>query len=152
MAKMLICYYTRTRHTEHMAQAVAEGAGQVKGVQVDLKAVDKVTAADLPGYDAIIMGSPTYYGTMAAELKKLLDESVAFHGQLDGKVGGAFASSGNVGGGNETTVLDHGMVIQGTPRGDHYGPVAIGDVDDRAKDGCQKLGRLVANLAIKLHG
>jgi len=159
MAKMLICYYTRTKHTEHMAQAIAEGAGEIEGVRVDLKAVDKVPAADLLEYDAIVMGSPTYYGTMAAELKKLLDESVAFHGQLDGKVGGAFASSANVGGGNETTVLDilkamliHGMIIQGTPSGDHYGPVAIGDVDGRAKEGCLKLGRLVANLAVKLHG
>jgi multimeric flavodoxin WrbA len=69
-------------------------------------------------------GSPTYYGTMAWELKKLLDESVKFHGKLRGKVGGAFTSSANVGGGNETTVLDilkalliHGMVVARRPPG-----------------------------------
>ncbi len=156
--KMLICYYTRTKHTEHMAEAVAEGARQVAGLEVDVKPIGEVEAHHLLGYDAIVMGSPTYYGTMAAELKRLLDDSVAFHGQFNGKVGGAFASSANVGGGNETTVLDilkamlvHGMVIQGSPTGDHYGPVAIGEPDSRAKSQCGNLGKIVGELAVKLH-
>lgn len=159
MAKMLVCYYSRTKHTEHMAEAVGEGAREVSGAEVEVLPVGNVAARDLLGYDAIAMGSPTYYGTMAAELKQLLDESVAFHGQLEGKVGGAFASSANVGGGNETTVLDilkalliHGMVIQGTASGDHYGPVAIGDIDERSRTECLKLGKTVAELAVKLHG
>jgi NAD(P)H dehydrogenase (quinone) len=159
MAKMLICYYTRTKHTEHMAEAVAEGAKSVSPVQVDLRPIAKVKPSDLLGYDAIVMGSPTYYGSMAAELKQLFDESVAFHGQLNGKVGGAFTSSANIGGGNETTVLDilkamliHGMVVQGSPTGDHYGPVAIGDVDSRSRAQCVNLGKIVAQLAVKLHG
>ena len=114
-----------------MAKAVAKGASQVRKAKVEVKLVDKVQPKDLRSYDAIIMGSPTYYGTMAAELKQLIDESVAFHGKLSGKVGGAFSSSANVGGGNETTVMDilkamliHGMVIQGSATGDHYGPVS----------------------------
>lgn len=159
MAKMLICYYSRTGHTEHMARAVADGAAGVAGAEAVVKAVADVEARELLDYDAVVLGSPTYYGSMAAELKKLLDESVAFHGQLAGKVGGAFSSSANVGGGNETTVLDilkalliHGMVIQGSAGGDHYGPVAIGDVDDRSKGECRKLGRAVAELAGRLHG
>ena len=159
MAKMLVCYYSRSGHTEHMAEAVADGAREVEQVAVETKPVAGIAARDLLGYDAIALGSPTYYGTMAAEVKQLLDESVAFHGQLDGKVGGAFSSSANVGGGNETTVLDilkamliHGMVVQGSPSGDHYGPVAIGDVDERSAGECRKLGKLVAELAVKLHG
>ena len=159
MAKMLICYYSRTKHTRHMAEAVADGARKVSGLQVDLKAVAQTKADELLGYDAILMGSPTYYGSMAAELKKLLDESVAFHGKLEGKVGGAFSSSANVGGGNETTVLDiinamliHGMVVQGNSAGDHYGPVAIGDVDERSREQCAQLGRRAGELAVKLHG
>ena len=159
MAKMLVCYYSRTKHTEHMAEAVAEGARTVSGVTVDLKPIGKMEARDLLGYDAIVMGSPTYYGSMAAQVKQLIDESVQFHGQLDGKVGGAFASSANVGGGNETTVLDilkamliHGRVVPGSPTGDHYGPVAIGDVDQRSRGECTKLGKLVAQLAARLHG
>lgn len=159
MAKILVCYYSRTKHTENMAKAVAAAAGQVDGADVDLLPIGKVAAGDLLGYDAIVMGSPTYYGSMAAELKQLIDESVAFHGRLAGKVGGAFASSANVGGGNETTVLDilkalliHGMVIPGMATGDHYGAVAIGDPDDRARAQCANLGRTVAELTVKLHG
>lgn len=157
--KMLICYYSRTQHTQHMADAVAEGAGQIEGVEVAVRPVGEVDPAELPGFDAIVIGSPTYYGTMAAEVKRLIDESVAFHGQLEGKVGGAFTSSANVGGGNETTVMDilramlvHGMVIQGSVTGDHYGPVAIGEVDERSTAQCVRLGRTVGRLAVRLHG
>jgi NAD(P)H dehydrogenase (quinone) len=159
MAKILVCYYSRSGNTERMAEAVGEGAREVAGAEVDVLPVGKLTARDLLGYDAIAMGSPTYYGSMAAELKTLLDESVAFHGQLQGKVGGAFASSANVGGGNETTVMDilkalliHGMVVPGRSDGDHYGPVAIGAPDERASKQCAAMGRVVAELAVKLHG
>jgi len=159
MAKMLIAYYSRSGHTQHMAEAVAEGAKEVEGVAVEVKAVADVAAKDLLAYDAIVLGSPTYYGLPAAEVKKLLDDSVGLHGQLAGKVGGAFSSSANVGGGNETTVmaliqalLIHGMVVQGSASGDHYGPVAIGDLDDRSRGQCAALGRSIAALAVKLHG
>ncbi len=159
MAKILICYYSRTQHTQRMAEAVAKGAAEIANTDVQIKSVDEIQPNDLRSYDAIIMGSPTYYGSMAAELKKLIDESVAFHGKLAGKVGGAFSSSANVGGGNETTVMDilkamliHGMVIQGSAMGDHYGPVAVGDVDARVTKQCTRLGKSVAALAVKLHG
>ena len=159
MAKILVCYYTRTKNTEKMAEAVVEGAKKVAQASVDIKSVQQLKPRDLLAYDAIIMGSPTYYGTMAAELKKLIDDTVEFHGQLTGKVGGAFSSSANVGGGNETTVMDilktmliHGMVIQGSAQGDHYGPVAVGQVDKRAATQCLNLGKSVAQLAVKLHG
>ncbi len=159
MARMLICYYTRTKNTEHMAESVAEGTKEIDALEVEVKPVSEVEARSLLDYDAIIMGSPTYYGTMAAEVKQLLDESVAIHGQLAGKVGGAFSSSANVGGGNETTVMDiikamliHGMVVPGSASGDHYGPVAIGDVDERARKQCLNLGKLVGQLTVKLHG
>lgn len=159
MAKILVCCYSRTKHTEHMAEAVAQGAGEVDGAEVERTTADKVQAARLVDYDAIVLGSPTYYGTMSAEIKRLLDDSVRVQGQLAGKVGGAFSSSANVGGGNETTVLDllkalliHGMVVPGSATGDHYGPVAVGDPDARAIEECKKLGRTVAELAVKLHG
>ena len=159
MAKMLVCYHSRTQHTAHMAEAIGQAAAEAKGMEVDVLPVGKVEPRDLLDYDAIILGSPTYYGTMAAELKALIDESVAFHGQLAGKVGGAFASSANVGGGNETTVTDilhalliHGMVVLGVASGDHYGPVAIGDLDDRARQQCSRYGVAVAELTARLHG
>ena len=94
---------------------------------------------------------------MAAEIKKLLDQSVKFHGRLDGKIGAAFASSANVGGGNETTILDilnamliHGMIIQGDSQGDHYGAVSIDAPDSRATKQCTRLGSRVAKLVKRL--
>jgi len=159
MAKMLVCYYSRTKHTEQMAESVAAGAKATKGVSVDVKPVQDLPCEALLDYDAIVVGSPTYYGTMAAEIKRLFDESVKFHGQLNGKVGGAFASSGCLGGGNETTVLDilkamliHGMVVQGSPAGAHYGAVSVGEVDAHDREQCAKFGDLLGNLAVKMHG
>ncbi len=159
MAKMLICYYTRTGNTENMANSIAQGAADVAGVEVHPRAVSDVPVKSLIDYDAIIMGSPVYYGGMAAELKKLIDDSIGFHGALSGKVGGAFASSANIGGGNETTILDilnalivHGMIVKGDPRGDHYGPVSINAPDERATKQCLRYGKMVAELTLKLHG
>jgi len=159
MAKILIVYYSRSGNTKAMAEYVESGVKEVADVTVSTLAVDKVSAKDLLDYDGIIMGSPVYYGGMASELKKLIDDSVVYHGKLSGKVGGGFASSGNVGGGNETTIMDilkalliHGMIVPGHYRGDHYGPVAIGKPDERSRGECRKLGKMVAELTVRLHG
>jgi len=156
MAKILVVYDSRTGNTEKMARLVARGVREA-GAQVDVKKVGETTVEELLNYEGIIAGSPTYYGHMSAALKGLFDDSVKFHGKLAGKVGGAFSSSANIGGGNETTIvgilqcmLIHGMVVQGTPAGDHYGPVAIGAPDDRAGEQCVSLGRRVAELVRKL--
>lgn len=158
MTKVLIIYFSKSGNTKKMAEAVAEGA-QSQKVSVTLKSVEKVSVQELREFDAIVIGSPTYYGTMAYQLKRLLDESAQFHGELEGKVGAAFASSANIAGGNETTVLDivnamliHGMVVQGDSLGDHYGPVSIGAPDGRALKECVRLGQRTAALAQKLGG
>ena len=157
MPTILIIYYSRTGNTEKMAQHVARGVKEVKGVQCIVKPVEEVTPDELLQVDGIIFGSPVYYGTMAAEIKKLIDESVTYHGELDGKVGAAFASSGGPHGGNETTVVDmlrallvHGMVVQGNPNGDHYGAVAVGVPDEREQEECASLGRRTASLLLRL--
>lgn len=154
--KILVIYYSRSGTTEKMAKVVSQGITQ-EDVSVDVKKVGNVKADDLLKYDGIVVGSPTYYGTMSYELKKLIDESVKFHGKLDGKVAGAFSSSANVGGGNETTILDilnvfliHGCIIQGDPKGDHYGPVAVGSVDERANKQCLRFGQRIARLVKKV--
>lgn len=159
MPSVLVTYYSRSGNTAKMAEAVAEGARGVAGVTVDLRPCTEVTPDELVKYDGIIMGSPVYFGSMAAELKTLIDESVKHYGQFTGKVGGAFASSGAIGGGTETTVLDilkamliHGMIVQGTTKGAHYGAVAFGPPDDRAVNDCRGLGRRVAELVVKLAG
>ncbi|MBN1353117.1 MAG: NAD(P)H-dependent oxidoreductase [Candidatus Omnitrophica bacterium] len=156
MAKVLVTYYSGSGNTGKMAEKIAE-AVKKENVDVTLKEVGSVKAGELTGYDGVIIGSPTYYGTMAWQVKKLLDESVSLHGSLKGKVGGAFSSAANIGGGNETTITDilnalliHGMIIQGEPMGDHYGPVAIGSPDARSLKCCERLGKNIANLVKKL--
>ena len=159
MAKVIIVYHSRSGNTQKMAEAVSAGVSQVDGADVILKKVDDASPDDMLSADAVIMGSPVYYGTMAAELKKLIDDSVKFHGKLDGKVGGAFASAGVMGGGLETTVTDilrallvHGMIVKGSHKGAHYGPVSVGAPDEASLDRCRKLGKDVAELTVKLHG
>ncbi|UCC33720.1 MAG: NAD(P)H-dependent oxidoreductase [Candidatus Bathyarchaeota archaeon] len=150
-------YYSRSGNTEKMAGHIADGALEEKNVEVDVKPVRDVQVEELLNADGIVIGSPTYYGSMASEIKKLLDDSIKFHGKLDGKVGGAFSSSGNIGGGNETTIMNilnamliHGMIVQGTPKGDHYGPVAIEEPDKRSQRLCQEYGQRIAKLVLKL--
>lgn len=152
MKKAIVVYYSRSGNTKDMAGLIAQGI-EKGGVDVDIRKVQEISADDLLKYEAIVVGSPTYYGTMAAQIKKMWDDSVKFHGSLDGKIGAAFSSSANVGGGNETTILDilnamliHGMVIQGDPQGDHYGVVSVGPADSRVKKQCMRMGERIARL------
>ncbi|MDD5432334.1 MAG: NAD(P)H-dependent oxidoreductase [Candidatus Omnitrophica bacterium] len=156
MAKILVIYYSRSGNTKKMAELVVEGIKK-EGVEAVIKDVSGVAVDELLKVEGIIIGSPTYYGTMSAEIKKLFDDTVKIHGKLEGKIGAAFSSSANVGGGNETTVLDilkamliHGMVILGDSQGDHYGPVAIGSPDSRSTKECIRLGERTAQLVKKL--
>lgn len=156
MAKILVVYYSSTGNTKKMAESVVRGIKK-EGVDVVLEDVKDVKVDELLQYEGIVIGSPTYYGTMAWQIKKLLDDSVKFHGKLNGKIGAAFSSSANIGGGNETTILDilnamliHGMIIQGDPQGDHYGPVAVGAPDARATRQCERLGSRLAKLVKRI--
>jgi len=158
MATVGVIYYSRTGNTQKMAQSVAQGVKE-EGVEVVIKKAEDASPEDFLKWEGIIVGSPTYYGLLASPLKSLFDESVKYHGRLEGKVGGAFASSGNIGGGNETTLLSilemmliHGMVVQGTSQGDHYGPVSIGSPDERVKSQCIALGKRVAKLIKRTTG
>lgn len=153
---VLVCYYSRSGNTKKMAHAIAEGVKNV-GLEVDVKKVEEIKPADLLGYHGIIFGSPTYYGLMSAEMKKLIDESVKYHGQLSGKVGGAFTSSGSIGGGGETTILSileaflvHGMVVMGQSGTFHYGPVSIGEPNEKVIKLCIKYGEKLTLLTKKL--
>jgi len=156
MAQVLILYFSHSGNTARMADIVAEGVRE-SGAKVVVKDVKKADVDELLKAEGIIIGSPTYYGTMAAEIKKFIDESVKHHGKLVGKVGGAFASSGGLAGGNETTVLDivkalliHGMIIPGNVEGDHYGAVAVGAPDKRSAKQCRILGKIVGDLCVRL--
>ncbi len=143
MTKVLVLYYSTYGHTETMAYAAAEGAREagaeavVKRVpelvphEVAVKSHYKVDQPapvadpnELVDYDAIIFGTPTRYGNMAAQMKNFLDQTGALwaQGKLVGKVGSVFSSSATQHGGQESTILTfhpvllhHGMVIVGLP-------------------------------------
>lgn len=157
MPKLLIIYDSDTGNTEKMANAVAEGARTVDGVDVVVKRVEKTSLDDLLGADGIIIGSPTYYGVMTAKIKQLLDESVKLHGKLDGKVGAAFTSSGGIATGAETTILSilqaflvHGMIVQGRAKHKHYGAAAVSAPDEKEIKDAQNLGIRTAQLILRI--
>ncbi|MCF7873519.1 MAG: NAD(P)H-dependent oxidoreductase [Candidatus Omnitrophica bacterium] len=150
--KVIVLYYSPGGTTKRIAELIA-GFLKKEKVEVDIADTGSFEAKKLVNYDGIIVGSPTYYGTLAASVKELFDQSVAFHGKLDGKVGAAFSTSRNLAGGNETTILSileamliHGMVIQGDFKGDHYGPVAVEKVDYRVEQNCQRVTQRFVRL------
>jgi NAD(P)H dehydrogenase (quinone) len=156
--KILVVYDSRSGNTEAMAYAVAEGV-ESEGVEVEVKKLDEASVDNLPEVDGIILGSPVYYGLPSAKMKEFIDASVKYHGKLDGKVGGAFASSGGTHTGAETTIialtealLVHGMVVQGTSGTNHYGAASVGAPDEDDSNNCRKMGVRLAKLAKKLHG
>jgi len=143
MPKVLVLYYSMYGHVERLANAVAEGARSVAGVEVTLKRVPETMPPDvaknagakldqaapvaspkeLGDYDAVIFGTPTRFGNMAAQMRNFLDQtgSLWVKGELVGKVGSVFTSTGT-GGGNESTIMSfvntlmhHGMIYVGLP-------------------------------------
>ncbi len=199
MAKVLVLYYSTYGHIEAMAEAVAEGARSA-GAQVDVKRVPETVPEaiarpahfkldqqapiakiqDLTEYDAIIVGAPTRFGRMPAQMAAFLDQAGGLwaKGALHGKVGAAFTSTATQHGGQEVTLfsiitnlLHFGMVIVGlnygyAPQmtldeivgGSPYGATTIAGGDGSRKpsaielDGARYQGRTVAETATKLHG
>lgn len=197
MSKILVLYYSSYGHIERMAQAVAEGA-RTAGAEVDIKRVPELvpeevarrshfkmdqaapiaTVDELPNYDAVILGVPTRFGNMPAQMKNFLDQTggLWFAGKLIGKVGSVFTSTATQHGGQESTILSthtvllhHGMVIVGLPYafkgqmgvgevtgGSPYGASTIADGDGSRQpsanelDGARFQGRHVAEITAKL--
>ncbi|MFN7038588.1 MAG: NAD(P)H:quinone oxidoreductase [Alphaproteobacteria bacterium] len=142
MTKILVLYYSMYGHIKTMSKAIAEGASSVENCSVIIKRVSETipedlflkfggqkddcevaTPAELADYDAIIFGTPTRFGNMAAQMRNFLDQTGGLwaKGALIGKVGSVFASTGT-GGGSETTITSfhttlfhHGMIVVGLP-------------------------------------
>ena len=197
MTKVLVLYYSSYGHIETMAQAVAEGVREA-GAEAVIKRVPELvpaevakashfkteqeapiaTVAELPEYDAIIFGTPTRFGIMAAQMKNFLDQTggLWFQGKLIGKVGAVFTSTATQHGGQEATILTflpyllhQGMVIAGLPYsfqeqmtlseiagGSPYGASTITDADGSRQPSEVELqaarfqGAHVAKIAAKL--
>jgi len=157
--QVLILYYSKGGNTKKLAKAIGGGVEKVTGVKALLKKTDEVTKDDFIESDAIIAGSPVYFGTMAAQLKKVFDEFVGVRKKMEGKVGAAFATAGDPTGGKETTIFSiiqalmiYGMVIVGDPLAatGHYGTACVGAPDDKTIQNGELLGQRVAELVTKL--
>ena len=146
MAKVQIIFYSMYGHVYQLAEAVAEGAREVPGTEVDLyqvpelmpeEALEKSGAkaareafADIPvaepgqlaEADAIIFGTPTRFGNMCAQMRNFLDQTgqLWFSGALVGKVGSVFASTGTQHGGQETTITSFHTTLL------HHGMIVVG--------------------------
>ena len=132
----------------------------MEGVNVILKATSEVTKEDFLNSDGIIAGSPVYFGVMSANLKQVFDEFVSLRKKMEGKVGAAFATSGDITGGKETTMMSiiqvmliYGMIIVGDPMSasGHYGVACAGTPDEKTLENGRKLGQRVASLVKKLN-
>jgi NAD(P)H dehydrogenase (quinone) len=155
--KVLIVYDSSTGNTEKMAHAVEDGVTKA-GVEVIFKHVDEASVDEIPQCQGLILGSPVYYGLPSGKIKKFIDDSIKYHGKLDGTVGGAFASAGGTHTGAETTIiainemlLVHGMIIQGSSAGSHYGAASVGSPNDASLEACRKLGERVGKLVKRLN-
>ncbi len=199
MAKVLVLYYSAYGHIEKMAEAVAEGARET-GAAVDIKRVPELVPLeiaqkshfkldqaapvaivdDLEHYDAIIIGTPTRFGRVSSQMANFLDQAggLWMRGVLNGKVGGAFTSTGTQHGGQEITLfsiianmlhfgfvvvgLDYGyagqMRLDEITGGAPYGATTIAGTDGSRQptaselDGARYQGRRIAEVAKKLFG
>jgi NAD(P)H dehydrogenase (quinone) len=107
---VLVTFHSGSGNTEKMAQGVADGAKGVSGTTVVLKRVGDVTAGDLQSSDAVIVGSPVYFGNMSGEVKTFFDNWTLKFGlfqdrKMRNKVGAAFATGASVSNGKEVTML-----------------------------------------------
>lgn len=159
MGKVLILYDTNTGNTAEMAKLVAEGAKTVDGTDVRVKFIEDATKEDILWCDGIAVGSPTQMGIISWRLKKFFDEElIDLWGEIDGKIGCAFSSSGGWGGGNEiacmsilTVLMNFGFLTFGVTDyvADkftlHYGAVVAGKPkEEYEKEACRRLGRRLA--------
>jgi flavodoxin I len=143
--KILVLYYSRTANTEKMANAIVEGAKSVGGVEVELSY--HVDAEDLSGFDAVLVGAPTYNHEIPIDMERLFEDAAAKGINLKGKVGGAFGSYGWSGEAPkfllEIMKNKFEMRILGEPLMSKYGP------DQKTLDMCRELGRRVSETLIQ---
>lgn len=157
--KVLILYYSKGGNTRKLAEAIARGVSQVDGVEAALRHTRDVTKDDFLTADGLVVGSPVYFGTMAAQLKRVLDDFVSVRKRMENKVGAAFSTSGDASGGKETTMMSiiqalliYGLIIVGDPMSatGHYGTACVGAPDTGALENGRKLGGRVAELVKRL--
>jgi NAD(P)H dehydrogenase (quinone) len=159
---VLVVYHSASGNTEKMAQGVAEGAKAVSATSVVLKRVGEVAADDLLSCDAVIVGSPVYFGNMSGEVKTFFDNwnlkfRLSQERRMSNKVGAAFASGASISNGKEVTMLTilgamllNQMIVVsgggGFGASATTGPISPG-IDDKELAEARELGKRVAEVA-----
>jgi NAD(P)H dehydrogenase (quinone) len=144
--KVLVVFYSTYGHVYKMAEAIAEGAKEIAGTEVEMRRVPETlspevlakmgaveaqkqfshipvcTVDELPKADAIIFGTPTRFGNMCGQMRQFLDATGQLwaKGALVGKVGSVFTSSATQHGGQESTILTFHITLL------HQGFVVVG--------------------------
>ncbi|MEM7291772.1 MAG: NAD(P)H:quinone oxidoreductase [Pseudomonadota bacterium] len=197
MTKVLVLFYSRDGAVADMANQLCRGVESVAGCEAVLRTVPPVSAEcetvaatvpsdgapyvtqqDLKDCDALALGSPGYFGNIAAALKHFLESTTAawLGGHLSGKPAAVFTSTGTQHGGQESTLLSmmtpllhHGMLLLGVPYseealnktrsgGTPYGASHVAGIDgklaltDDEKVLCKALGKRLAQTAAALAG
>ena len=156
MPKTAIIYDSVGVNVKRMAEMILSEF-QTQNAACELFSVTAFPVDAMTEYDGFFIGTPNYFGGMSNRLKKLFDESVKHYKKLDGKLGAAFCSTGIIGGGGETAIMDvlkamliHGMVVQGSPITGHYGVLAIGKPDARVEKELRVAAQRFIDLLHKL--
>ncbi len=184
MRDVLILYYSKNDSTKKMARAISRGIESVDSITSMIRTVESnhyedsddmlVSKDDLKNCSAMIIGSPTHFGNMAAPLKAFFDSTTEewFNMTLENKLGGVFTSTSSMHGGQETTLLSmmlplihHGMIIAGVPYseknlsstrsgGTPYGPTHVShndviDLTEEERAICLSFGKRFAELVKK---
>ena len=160
--KASIVYHSVTGNTKIMAELVKQGCEKIKGVETECFSIEETDNAYISRSKAVILGAPTYEGSVSWQMKRFLDEPSA---ELAGKLGGVFASQNWPGGGGasfaEMTMiagmLVRGMIIYsgGITEGKpflHFGAVSARAPEGLYADRCVKLGENISRKAVRLFG
>jgi len=153
MAKALVVYDSATGNTEKMAAAIGDGLRE-SGLDVKVQKVKDTKLDDLVAADTIVMGCPTYFSTVTAKMKTLIDKTIALWpdgpGKLKNKIGAAFTSSAGVG--SEMTLLCliramlwHGMIIVGHQSG-ACGADSVEAPDEKCLAQCKEFGKRIGSV------
>jgi NAD(P)H dehydrogenase (quinone) len=158
MGKVLVLYYSKDGNTLKMAKYVAEGVQQIPDTEMRLKSIGEATYADIYWCDGMALGSPTFLGTVAAEMKKFWEDLLPHWQKLDGKIACAFSSEGGWGGGAELTcqtlltiMMNYGFLVfgmtdySGPQFTAHYGATQAGEPrQEKEIESCRKIGKRLA--------
>ena len=195
MYKILIVYFSRHGSVARMAEQISLGVDSNQTCAAVLRSLPAVSTtteqtaqavpaegvpyariSDLEESAGLIVGSPGYFGNMAAPLKYFFDQTspLWLSGALIGKPAGVFTATSSMHGGQETVLtsmmlplLHHGMLVTGIPYSEPalnqtssgatpYGASHVAGQQGQAlseheRSACRALGKRIANLACQLN-